>query len=287
MKPLDEFATFSIPVTDIFVDAELNCRSEFTLESVRELAESIKVHGLQMPVIVQPWSGPPYRLVAGHRRYKAVTKILKWSAIPACVRDIDGKTARKINLLENLEREDLNIVEEAHAIEKLYPGGAIMPVARELNKSYRWVQWRRILLRFPEEVQNMFASGLLPARSIQDLARVKGGSRGIVRAAHGLLKGRGVSKSTRAMGVKLSQPVRNRAQISDLVARMLTAGVTGLGPRVASWCAGHITDEEIEEDIQKELELRGIHESQFRGQEGRTRGGDRSAKDQGRAEDSD
>ena len=112
----------------IYYDAAFNCRGEFTLQSVKELADSIVQAGrLICPVAVQPWTEEPgfdYRLIVGHRRFRAVTEFLKWTEIPAYVCEgLSDHEARMLNLVENLQRKSLNILEEAHAIQNLYPEG--------------------------------------------------------------------------------------------------------------------------------------------------------------------
>ena len=95
----------------------------FTLESINELAQSIKQDGLNFPLVVQPWHGG-YRLICGFRRYQAIATILKWTKIPVMIRsDLSDAEAQRLNLSENLERKNLNILEEARALQKIYPEG--------------------------------------------------------------------------------------------------------------------------------------------------------------------
>ena len=86
MKPLEQYQAYPLPVAAIYYDADFNCRGEFTLQSVKELADSIAEAGrLICPVAVQPWAKEPgfdYRLIVGHRRFRAVAEFLKWTEIP-------------------------------------------------------------------------------------------------------------------------------------------------------------------------------------------------------------
>ena len=134
---LREYDVFALPLSSIYYDADFNCRGQFTLESVSELAESIRqkgggveLRGLDFPVVVQPTaevvgtvpSGFDYRLIAGHRRFRAVEFFLKWADIPAMVRhELTGYQARLLNFTENLERKDLNMLQEAIALEASVP----------------------------------------------------------------------------------------------------------------------------------------------------------------------
>ena len=127
MKPLEQYQAYPIPVAAIYYDAAFNCRGEFTLQSVKELADSIAQAGrLICPVAVQPWTeeGFEYRLIVGHRRFRAVTAFLKWTEIPAYICEgLSDHEARMLNVVENLQRKSLNILEEARAIQNLYPEG--------------------------------------------------------------------------------------------------------------------------------------------------------------------
>ena len=124
----------------IYYDAAFNCRGEFTLQSVKELADSIAQAGrLICPVAVQPWTNEPgfeYRLIVGHRRFRAVTEFLKWTEIPAYICEgLSDHDARMLNLVENLQRKSLNILEEARAIQNLYPkGSSVREAATELKQ---------------------------------------------------------------------------------------------------------------------------------------------------------
>ena len=115
---------------------------------------------------MQPWTEEPgceYRLIVGHRRFRAVTAFLKWTEIPAYICEgLSDHEARMLNVVENLQRKSLNILEEARAIQNLYPKGAsVREAARELKQPTNWVYVRVRLLRMPEEVQQKAAAGLL------------------------------------------------------------------------------------------------------------------------------
>lgn len=92
-------------------------RKKFDDEKLSQLADSIKQHGVVQPIIVRK-DGDVYRIVAGERRWRAA-RIAGLSTIPAIVKDISNKEVMEIALIENLQREDLNPVEEAEAYERL------------------------------------------------------------------------------------------------------------------------------------------------------------------------
>jgi len=93
-------------------------RKLFDEEKLKTLAESIKKHGVVQPIIVRKEEGDVYRIVAGERRWRAA-RIAGLNAIPAIVKDFSDRERMEIALIENLQREDLNPIEEAEAYERL------------------------------------------------------------------------------------------------------------------------------------------------------------------------
>lgn len=260
MSRLERYDAYPIPASDIYFDPDFNCRGDFTLESVADLAASIRETGLKFPLVVQPWDGPqPYRLVAGHRRFRAMTVHLKAETIPCMVADgLDEFEARKLNLLENLERKDLNILEEALAIRRLFPQGTCRSIGEAVKRPPQWVNIRLQLLDLPEKVQQMAAAGLLKYSDIEALHRMEGKPSLKTKAAERAMESRSKHKQRRprvgSLLYKAPTKVRSKNAINKLVERLLLAGVTGLAPRVGAWCAGEIGDEELEDDIQQVLE---------------------------------
>ncbi len=258
MKPLEAYQAYPIPVTAIYYDAAFNCRGEFTLQSVKELADSIAEAGrLICPVAVQPWTeaaGFEYRLIVGHRRLKAVTTFLKWTEIPGYICEgLSDHQARMLNLVENLQRKSLNILEEAHAIQNLYPKGtSLRQAAQELKQPTKWVHIRLRLLRMPESVQQKAASGLLSAANLEMLAGIESPEEQVVQAGK-IVEARQRGKGKFLPGLnrtyKRRRGVRPRVEINCMIERMLAAGIGGLPPRVAAWCASQITDAELLEEI--------------------------------------
>jgi len=257
MKPLEQYQAYPIPVAAIYYDVAFNCRGEFTLQSVKELAESIAQTGrLICPVAVQPWTEPgfDYRLIVGHRRFRAVSEFLKWAEIPAYICDgLSDHDARMLNFVENLQRKSLNILEEARAIQNLYPNGAsVREAAKELKQPTRWVWVRVRLLRMPEAIQQKAAAGLLSQSNLYTLAGMESPEEQIVAAdkiAEARKRGKGKFLPGLDRAYKRSG-VRRREEINRMIERMLAAGIVGLPPRVAAWCAGQIPDEELLKDIE-------------------------------------
>ena len=254
MKRLEQYDTFAIPVGDIYYDSSFNCRGAFTPQSVVDLSESIAENSLQFPLVVQPWNrdGKRYRLLAGHRRFKAVTIHLKWKAIPATIRyDLTEHQARILNITENLERKDLNMLEEALAIKHLYPDGVSLRVAaKELKKSTQWIHVRLRLLKLPEEIQKKAAAGLLTGMNIEALCKLPKGDQ--IRAADSIIKAKRERGPKARLPSKLRRKIRPRkskSQIGGMIALLMDAELEGLPLRLLAWVAGYITDQEIKDDI--------------------------------------
>jgi ParB/RepB/Spo0J family partition protein len=257
LKPLEEYQAYPIPVAAIYYDADFNCRGEFTLQSVKELADSIAQAGrLICPVAVQPWTAGDfqYRLIVGHRRFRAVTTFLKWTEIPAYVCEgLSDHEARMLNFVENLQRKSLNVLEEARAIQNLYPRGvSLRQAAQALKQPTKWVHIRLRLLRMPEAIQQKAAAGLLSQANLETLAGMESPEDQIVAArkiVEARERGRGKFLPGLDRACKRRRGVRPREEINRMVETMLVAGIDGLPPRVAAWCAGYVPDEELLAEI--------------------------------------
>ncbi|MDA8065683.1 MAG: ParB/RepB/Spo0J family partition protein [Thermaerobacter sp.] len=140
----------------------VNVRRNFDEEKLQELGDSIRENGLLEPLIVRPGEGGAFLLVAGERRLRAA-RLAGLSTVPARVLEMDEKTATKFQLLENLQREDLDPVEEAEAFRRLIQehGYTQEVLARELGISQPHVSNRLRLLHLPDEVQESITRRML------------------------------------------------------------------------------------------------------------------------------
>lgn len=138
-----------------------NDREEFAATALRELADSIAQHGLAQPITVRPRERG-YQIVAGERRWRAV-QLLGWKAIPALVRVLDDEAASAIMLLENIQRAELNPIEEARAYRKrmLQFGWDAEQTARAANVPAERVRLRLMLLEIVPEAQQLIRDGQL------------------------------------------------------------------------------------------------------------------------------
>ena len=131
-------------------------RKVFDEEKLQELADSIKEHGIFQPIIVKKSSIKGYEIIAGERRVKACKRIEN-KKIPAIVRDFTDQQMMEIALLENLQRENLNAIEEATAYKNLLEAMQVTQeeLAQRLGKSRTHITNMLGLLNLPEEVKDM------------------------------------------------------------------------------------------------------------------------------------
>ncbi len=104
-------STVSLRITDIEPNKE-QPRKDFNEEALSELADSISEHGLIQPIVVKPNLGGTYTIIAGERRWRAC-RLAGLDRVPVIIKDVDGRELMELALVENLQREDLNPVEEA------------------------------------------------------------------------------------------------------------------------------------------------------------------------------
>ena len=128
-------------------------RKDFNEEALKELAESIKEHGVFQPIIVKK-AIKGYEIIAGERRVKA-SKLAGLKEVPAIIRDFNDTQMMEIALLENLQRENLNAIEEATAYKKLIETLSLTQdsLAKRLGKSRSHITNMLGILTLPEEIQ--------------------------------------------------------------------------------------------------------------------------------------
>lgn len=153
----DQREQLMIPVDEIRPNP-YQPRKIFNKEALEELSQSIQQHGVFTPILVKK-SISGYELITGERRWRA-TKMANLTEIPAIVVDFDDQQMMEIALLENIQREDLNIIEEAKAYEKLIQrlNYTQEQLAHRIGKSREHITNTLRLLRLPEEVQNRVIS---------------------------------------------------------------------------------------------------------------------------------
>ncbi len=150
-----------IPVTQILPN-RYQPRKTFVEEELRELVESIKRHGILQPVLVRRKSEDRYELIAGERRFRAAA-LAQLPAVPAVIRKSSDEESTILSLIENIQRSNLNPVEEAKAYRQLIDelGVTQEAVAERVGRDRASVANICRMLSLPTEVQGMVASGQL------------------------------------------------------------------------------------------------------------------------------
>lgn len=140
-----------------------NDRTIFNPADLETLAESIALHGLAQPITVRPLSSGVYQIIAGERRFRAVSQVLKHETISAIVRQMSDEEADDIMLIENIQRADLNPMDEARAYDKRMKrwGLTVGKIAKKANVPDRRITARIKLLNLVPEAQAMIATGQL------------------------------------------------------------------------------------------------------------------------------
>lgn len=139
-------------------------RRVFDEEALEELSDSIRAHGIIQPLICRAVKAGGYELVGGERRLRAATNIgLK--EVPVIVIDAIDRDAAEIALIENLQREDLNVIEEAEGYKSLADGFNLTQadIAERVGKARASIANTMRLLELPDEVKQLLGSGLLSA----------------------------------------------------------------------------------------------------------------------------
>lgn len=163
-------------------------RASFTEEALRELADSIREHGVIQPLVVRPLDSGGYQIVAGERRWRAA-RMAGLSEIPVVIRELGDAEALEIAIIENLQREDLNVMELARGYKALIEeyGLTQEQVAERLGKSRPAVANTIRLLGLPEKVQQQIVDGeISPGHakallSLEDLSIMEQTAQRVVR----------------------------------------------------------------------------------------------------------
>lgn len=162
-------------------------RTHFDEEFINELADSIEKNGVMQPIIVRPKAGQAgiYEIIAGERRWRA-SKLAKLTKIPVIIRDIDDKLALELALVENVQRQDLNALEEAAGYQRLIDDFSYTQetIARTVGKSRSHVANLLRILGLPEEVRGFIRQGSLTIGHAKAIA----GSKDLLQLANQIVR---------------------------------------------------------------------------------------------------
>lgn len=150
-------------------------RQDFAEDALQELADSIKAQGLVQPVIVRMISEQQYELIAGERRWRAA-QMAGLIQVPAVIRELEDQQALAMALIENIQRKDLNPLEEAQALARLLTEFELthQEVAEAVGRSRSAVTNLLRLLKLPELLQDWLQDGLLSMGHVRALLTLEG-----------------------------------------------------------------------------------------------------------------
>ena len=199
-------STQEIPIDNIDPNP-YQTRRRINESALEELAESIRVSGVVQPVVLRPVVNGRYQLVAGERRWHASRRAGK-TTIPAVVRQISNEQAMEITIIENLQREDLNPVEQARAFERLSRefGLTQEQIASRTGKDRASISNFVRLLKLPEDVQNALEAGTLSFGHGKVLLALAGFPEHLERAAREIIEKQLSVRQTEELVARLLNP---------------------------------------------------------------------------------
>lgn len=167
----DEVVQLSV---EQIVPNQFQPRSIFNEEKIEELAQTIHTHGMIQPIVVRKGEDEDYELIAGERRWRAV-QLLEWETVPVIVREMNDTETASVALIENLQREELTVIEEAIAYAKLIDLHSLTQeaLAQRLGKSQSTIANKLRLLKLPEKVQTALLNKDISERHARALIILK------------------------------------------------------------------------------------------------------------------
>src|SRR5690625_2537243 len=162
-----------IPVENITAN-RFQPRTIFNEERIEELAQTIQTHGMIQPIIVREIEEDRFEIIAGERRWRAVQS-LEWDHISAIIREMNNTETASVALIENLQREELTVIEEASAYAQLIELHSLTQeaLAQRLGKSQSTIANKLRLLKLPDEVQQALLNKQISERHARALIVLK------------------------------------------------------------------------------------------------------------------
>ena len=159
----DMVSTSTLNINEIIPNKE-QPRKTFDQTALEELADSIRQHDVLQPLLVRPLPNGAYQLVAGERRWRA-SRLAELKEVPVIIKELTDTEAMEIAIIENLQREDLNPIEEAEGLQTLIDkcGFTQEEVATSVGKSRPAITNALRLLKLPEDVREMTKKGEISA----------------------------------------------------------------------------------------------------------------------------
>lgn len=208
---IDEMvATNTLPISEIVPNKD-QPRKTFDEGALQELADSIVQHGVLQPLLVRPLAAGGYQLVAGERRWRA-SRIAGLKEVPVVIKELSDVETMEIAIIENLQREDLNPIEEAEGLQALIDrcGFTQEQVATSVGKSRPAIANSLRLLKLPEEVRDMTRNGVISAGHARALLAFDNEAL-IYEAAQGIIRNNLTVRDVERLAKMTEKPERTRS----------------------------------------------------------------------------
>ena len=186
-------------------------RKVFQEDKIEELAKSIEIHGIIQPILVRP-AGEGYEIVAGERRWRAARKA-SLKQIPCIVRELSDEQNMLVAIIENMQREDLNPMEEADALNQMITNFGLTQeeISRSVGKSRPYITNALRLLKLPAPIQEMVVQGELTSGHARSIAGVSDEKRQLQIASRVVRDGLSV-RETEALAKKENEEKKPKAK---------------------------------------------------------------------------
>lgn len=264
---------YEVPLKDIYVNYDFNCRGgKINKADCSEIIKSIKANKLQQAVRARRltdeqkahWgTDKPFMLIMGFRRYVSV-ETLGWETIP-CVIDppMSDSAAKQLNLVENLNRTDLTIMQEANTLSYFKEAGlTIRDISVITGKGENWISVRLMLLNMPEEIQIMADHGQLNPTNVRDLYTLKDKAAQIEAAKkikQAKIRGDNIPKIRQSQEKKTNPNIARSRSKGEMLALQQWFHdhdiPIGFHNRLLAWAAGVINDRQLKDDIAQEFSV--------------------------------
>lgn len=239
-------------------------RKRFDDEAIKELAASIRANGVLQPILVRRFGAEEYQLVAGERRLRAAS-LAGLERIPAVIREVSDREMMELALVENIQRQDLDPIEEAKAFQTLIEkiGLTHDQLSERVGKQRSSISNSLRLLGLPAEVQDMVSRGTLSAGHARALLGVPASGDQLAAARYVVNRGFSVRRTEAFIRRKLRmQHSRPRSQKATALSDLETRLQQRFGTRVSISPArrgGRVEFEYFsDEDLERLLELWGV-----------------------------
>lgn len=219
-------------------------RTEFNTTALKELADSIKIHGMLQPLVVTP-KGNRYQLVAGERRLRAA-KQLRLSKVPVVIRTFQEQQKLELAVIENVQRQDLNVIETATAYRKLIDEFSLKDtqIAERIGKDISTVRNQLRLLNLPLAVKRALAKGYISeghARAILSIDNEAEQLKLLKEIVSNSLTVRQIENYAREQ--KKTPTVNKPVAVSGVTSKLLTQELSDLGKQIAEKLGSEVTIE--------------------------------------------